>query len=115
MSGAEVASAVELTEDGWERDVIGRDVPILVDFWAPSCAPCKKLGPVVDDIGRRYADRMAVGTLNIDEHPRAAERYDVLSLPTLILFKGGAPVARLVGVARAKKIERTLAPHLEAA
>jgi len=107
-------AGVELSADGWEADVLAREEPILVDFWAPGCAPCVKVAPAVEALGRRYAGRMTVGTLNVDEHPRAAERYDVLSIPTLILFKGGAPVARVVGAARAGRIERALTPHLEA-
>jgi thioredoxin 1 len=107
-----VTAAIEITDATWEAEVVGRDEPILVDFWAPWCVPCDRIEPAVDEVAGRYAGRMAVGKLNVDDHPRSAGRYDVLSLPTLILFKGGEQVARLVGVVRAGDIEDAISPHV---
>ena len=87
-------------------------VPVLVDFWAPWCRPCELIEPIVRDLGRRHAGRVTLARLNVDEHPRSAARYDVLSLPTLILFRDGAPVARVVGAVKADRLERTMSPHL---
>jgi thioredoxin len=109
------AGPLELTDDGWEREVLGREEPILVDFWAPWCGPCLRIAPVVADLAARYAGRMAVGKLNIDEHPRSGIRYDVLSIPTLILFRDGRPVARVTGAVGPGRLEAAVAEHLGAA
>lgn len=102
----------ELTDGSWSEVVDAAGLPVLVDFWAPWCVPCKKVAPVVAGLAERHEGRLAVGSLNVDEHPAAAARFDVLSLPTLIVFKGGAPVERLHGAVSEKKIEKALAQHL---
>jgi thioredoxin 1 len=107
-----MTGALELTDEGWGAEVLGRREPILVDFWAPWCIPCERLQPELQEIARRFAGRIAIGRLNVDDHPRAAGRYDVLSLPTLVLFTGGREVARIVGLARAGEIEDAIAPHV---
>ena len=103
---------LELTGETWEREVLRREGLVLVDFWAPWCAPCRKLEPALEDLAERHRGRLTVATLNVDEEPACAGRYDVLSLPTLVLFAGGEPVARLTGAVKPKKIEAALAPHL---
>jgi thioredoxin 1 len=108
------AGTIELTDEGWERDVLGRAEPILVDFWAPWCGPCLRIEPVVAELAERYAGRLAVGRLDIDEHPRAGIRYDVLSIPTLILFRGGEPVARVVGAVKPDRLEAAVLAGLGA-
>ena len=87
-------------------------LPVLVDFWAPWCRPCELLEPVVRDLARRHAGRVTLARLNVDEHPRSAARYDVLTLPTLILFRDGAPVERVAGAVKADRLERVMTPHL---
>ena len=103
----------DLSTEGFARDVLASAEPVLVDFWAPWCKPCLKIAPHVEELGRRYAGRLRVAKLDIDAHPGPASRYDVLSIPTLILFRGGEPVARVVGAVRPGKLERTIAPFLE--
>jgi thioredoxin 1 len=105
---------VAVTDADWDARVLGGDTPVLVDFWAPWCAPCRKVEPIVRDLAARYAGRLRVARLNVDDEPRAAGRYDVLSLPTLILFRGGEPVERMAGAVKAARIERAVVAHLEA-
>jgi thioredoxin 1 len=103
---------VVVTGDDWDERVLGGDTPVLVDFWAPWCAPCIKLEPALDDLAERYAGRLTVATLDVDDQPGVAGRYDVLSLPTLVLFAGGEPVERLTGAVRPARLEEAVAAHL---
>ncbi|ACV58276.1 thioredoxin [Alicyclobacillus acidocaldarius] len=73
--------------------------PVLVDFWAPWCAPCRLMAPVVEAVARQFEDELIVGKLNVDDHPRVAQAYGVMSIPTLIGFREGIPVMRLQGLA----------------
>lgn len=86
-----------LTESNWHDEVIASDRPALIDFWAPWCAPCRMLAPVVDAVAAETFGRLKVGKVDVDEAAMLAERYGVRSIPTLILFKGGEAVARHVG------------------
>jgi thioredoxin 1 len=110
-----VSATLELTDKGWERDVLRRAGAILVDFWAPWCEPCRRIAPTLDELAERHAGRLTVGTLDIDQHPQAGIRYDVLSVPTLILFRAGEPVARVVGAMKPARLEATVLAHLDAA
>jgi thioredoxin 1 len=97
---------------GWEARVLRAPRPVLVDFWAPWCAPCVKLEPALADLAARHAGRLDVVALDVDDQPAVAGRYDVLALPTLIVFRGGDPVARLTGAVTPSRIEAAVAAHL---
>ncbi len=88
--------ATALTAATFESTIAGA-TPVLVDFWAPWCGPCRMVGPVVDKLGADLAGRVVVAKVNIDEQPELAGQFDVQSIPTLILFKNGKPVAKTVG------------------
>ena len=85
----------------------------LVDFWAPWCVPCEKIAPAVEQLARDNAGVLHVFGLDVDAHPAPAARHDVLSLPTIILFRDGSEIGRLTGSASAKKLTRLVEPHLE--
>ncbi len=103
---------VAVTDDDWDDRVLESERPVLVDFWAPWCVPCTRMEPAILALSERHADRLTVATLNVDDHPRSAGRYDVLSLPTLVLFRDGQPVERIVGAADTARLEAAVAPHL---
>ena len=79
------------------RDLIAGDTPVLVDFWAEWCAPCRMIAPIVEEIAAQYAGTLKVAKLNVDENPQTAGTYDVMSIPTLIVYKNGQPKKRIVG------------------
>jgi thioredoxin 1 len=92
--------------------VLGSDTPVLVDFWAEWCVPCHMVSPVVEEIGQEKGQHLKVAKLNIDENPEATRTYGVMSIPSLILFKQGKEVARVIGARPKDAILRDLEPHL---
>ena len=90
--------ALELNDKNFEEKVLKSDKVALVDFWAPWCGPCQMMGPVIDETAKEAGDSAVVGKLNVDESPETAQKYGVMSIPTLIIFKGGEIVKQLVGV-----------------
>jgi thioredoxin 2 len=95
--------------------VIASDLLVLVDFWAPWCGPCLRVSPAVEVLGRKHAGKLKVVKLDIDTAPDVARRFDVASIPTLLVLRDGAEVDRIVGAMPANQIETTLTPHLDAA
>ena len=88
----------ELDAAGWDEAVLRAEGPVLVDFWAPWCRPCKAIRPVLEQLEKESGDRVSFCAVDIDEHPEPASRYGVLSIPTVIVFEGGEERQRLVGV-----------------
>jgi thioredoxin 1 len=99
----------ELTAEGWDRDVLQAEGPVLVDLWAEWCPPCRKMGPVVDELARTAGDTVTVGKLDVDRHPEVAERYGVRSIPTFLLFRSGQLVERRVGARPIEELRALLA------
>lgn len=96
---------VQLTDDGFDQEVLKSEMPVLVDFWASWCAPCKAISPVVDALAEEYDGRVKVGKLNVDENPATPGQYGVRGIPTLILFKDGKVVDQVVGAVPKNQLE----------
>lgn len=106
------ADTVELSDSTFEDQVIKSETPVLVDFWASWCGPCRMLAPVVEDIASSYAGRLKVGKVNVDENQEITMKYGIRSIPTLILFKDGQAVEQIIGAVPKSEIERILKKSL---
>jgi thioredoxin 1 len=96
---------VQLSDDSFENDVIKSSVPVLVDFWASWCAPCKAISPVVDSLADEYDGKVKIGKLNVDENPATPGKFGVRGIPTLILFKDGQVLDQVVGAVPKNQLE----------
>jgi thioredoxin 1 len=103
-----MAKPKDVTERDFEAQVLQSSKPVLVDFWAPWCGPCRIVSPIVEDLADEYAEKMAFAKLNVDEAPNIALKYQVMSIPTLIVFENGKPVAQVVGAMPKKAIKDRL-------
>jgi thioredoxin 1 len=104
----------DVTDQDFEDRVLKSDQPVLVDFWAEWCVPCHMVSPVVEEIGQEKGESLRVAKLNIDENPEVTRRYGVMSIPTLMLFKGGEEKVRVVGARGKEALLREIDPHLAA-
>ena len=92
-----MATVQQVSDDAFEREVLKSDVPVLIDFWAPWCGPCKAIAPVVEDLAKEYEGRLKVVKMNVDDNPQTPSRYGVRGIPNLILFKGCQVKDQIVG------------------
>ena len=107
-----MANAVAVTDASFEQEVLKSSVPVLVDFWAAWCGPCKVIAPTVDQLAAEYAGKMKVVKLDVDANMEISSRYSVLNIPTLILFKGGLAVEKMIGALPKPALLAKIQPHL---
>jgi thioredoxin 1 len=106
---------IEVTDENFESEVLGADVPVLVDYWAPWCGPCRMAAPVLEKIADEYDGRLKVCKMNVDENREVASGYRIMSIPTLQLFKNGELVDQVIGVTPnyESDLKRKVEPHLD--
>jgi thioredoxin 1 len=106
-------NTLTLNDSSFDSDVLNSAVPVLVDFWAEWCGPCRMMEPTIDSIATEYAGKIKVGKLNVDDNGGTAMRYGIRGIPTLLLFKGGRVVEQRVGAVGKSEVQKMLEPHLE--
>jgi thioredoxin 1 len=107
-----MSAAAPVTDSSFKEEVLDSEIPVLVDFWAPWCGPCRMVAPVVDEISEQYAGQVKVVKLNTDENPNIASQYGIRSIPTLMIFKGGQRVDMVVGAVPKTTLANTLEKYL---
>ena len=106
------ANITDVTDNNFQAEVLESDKPVLVDFWAPWCGPCRVIAPSLEEIADEQADSLRIVKLNVDENQQTAARYGVMSIPTLIVFKNGEPAKTIVGALPKKRLQAELDPAL---
>lgn len=99
---------VTVTDDNFDGEVMQANLPVLVDFWAPWCGPCRIQGPIVEELAKEQEGKVKIGKMNVDENPRTAMKFGIMSIPTLMIFKGGAVVKQFIGVQSKETLQAEL-------
>ncbi len=103
---------IQVNDANFQSEVLGADKPVLVDFWAVWCGPCKMIAPIVEELAREYDGKLKVTKMDVDSNPRTAIQYGIRSIPTLMIFKGGEVVEQIVGAIPKRHLQDKLTPHL---
>ena len=111
--GGRMSDHITLNDANFETEVLNSELPVIVDFWAEWCAPCRLIAPLIDDIGNEYDGKLKVGKLDVDSNPQTSMKYGIRSIPTLLIFKGGQPVETIIGAVQKEMILNKLQPFLE--
>ncbi len=105
-------NAFEVTDANFQNEVLKSETPVLVDFWAEWCGPCKMIAPIVDEIGKKYEGKLRIGKMDVDSQPNVVELFGIQGIPTLILFKNGEPVQQIVGFKTKDQLDSLVSKHL---
>ncbi len=103
-----MSNEIQLTDENFEQEVVKSAQPVLVDFWAPWCGPCRMIGPVIEELAKEYAGKVKVCKLNTDEAQDTAAKYQISAIPTILLFKGGKVMQQLVGLQPKEELKKHL-------
>ncbi|EKE03996.1 MAG: Thioredoxin [uncultured bacterium] len=107
-----MSKALEVSDAIFEQEVKNSEIPVLVDFWAPWCGPCRRIAPIIDEIAEEYQGRIKVVKLNTDENIRTAQEYSISGIPSLIIFKNGEAVERLVGLMQKSTLQSSVEKYI---
>ena len=99
---------ISIGDDNFEQVVLQAKTPVLVDFWAPWCQPCRMIAPILDELAEEYSGRVNITRLDVDQNPKTAAKYSIMSIPTLLIFKNGEPVSNIVGLRTKEELKRSL-------
>lgn len=105
-------SLVHFSDANFKKEVLESDIPVLVDFWAAWCAPCKLISPIIEEIAKEYSPRIKIGKVDVDQSPKTATQYGVMSIPTLMFFKDGKVMDQIVGVLGKTELKKKIVEHL---
>ena len=103
---------IELSDTNFQQEVLDSDTPVLVDFWAVWCGPCRMVAPVVEEIAQEYNGKLKVGKLNVDNNPEVSMKFGIRSIPTLMVFKGGQVVEQIIGAMPKRNLLDKVTPHI---
>ncbi|MBU1147439.1 MAG: thioredoxin [Candidatus Omnitrophica bacterium] len=103
---------IRVNNENFKKEVLESDIPVLVDFWAQWCMPCHMVAPVVEEIAKEYQGKLKVCKLNVDEAGNTASNYNIMGIPTLLIFKNGKVAGKVVGALPKAELEKTIKPHL---
>ncbi len=105
---------IEITDSNFQQEVLNSDKPVLLDFWAVWCGPCKSIAPVVDEIAKEYDGKLKVGKVDVDTNPEVSMKFGIRNIPALMVFKGGRVVEQVIGAVHKRNLLDKVTPHIEA-
>ena len=108
-----MSKPISIDDSNFDQIVLQAETPVLVDFWAPWCRPCLMVAPILDELAEEYSDRISIARMDVDQNPRTAVRYSIMSIPTLLLFKKGEPVSHIIGFRPKQELKQSLDAALD--